>query len=811
MAHYQLAVCYERLEHFEEALDEGEQALQYAWGYDLQQFMRRLRRRIAAAAADTSIAADSTAAAAAGAADSPATAAPVAGSAGFSSVREHWDRQDVDKDDVSRPLAGILPAQTVDTAAAAGAGSEDSHRVADHQCDSSSGNGDSRRSSCRLSHGDACSGGGGGSAAGGGSEGSDWRQSPVHHSMGVYGNTTNSFGPLNASISSSSGGSSSSSSSEDGGPSDMSDSSEAAEYASLDDSSWPSEDGMEGLDEHHSYYDWGGDAAEITAPSSSSAAAAGGSSGSFNHGAPAHHGQTEQPMTAALAGIQEDSDRFEERFLAPLRRQLVVLEAMRQQRMLLCDEQRLRAQLEQQDFQSEQGLCEQQQQLRNQGDQEQQQAGQQAVCHRQGALRQLSEPTGQDTQQQGSQQQTEHQQGQGGQQQQQAPLANSTGAPSATDGLPHNSNSYSRPAGSSDSHNRDSFGRENSFEVDNDSTDSSSTESSNSVVSENNDRSSEEHNDSDPWEEPMIEQDLLTQFDPLILQLGRVLAAGEFGAAQEGSCSRDQCNDNSSPFRMGGIPTHVPALQQQQQCQSLAVGLHALCPAQAGGTSGASGMSAGNSNMASPPAAQCASNGMQAKLGAAGILDGEVGVQDCRLGDAGGAAVAPTRAAGLFSSGKQYRWACRYRGHVNIKTIKDVSFVGLDQCFVAAGSDDGRLYVWDRYSGKLITSLRADRYVVNCVDSHPTQPLMVSCGIDNTIKLWTPCFNRPRTLDAGQLYCMGYNELERAACNAPLVRTPGFVAMCKAFSKERAERLVQQYTAEQQSPATALAQGEWLW
>jgi WD40 repeat protein len=41
----------------------------------------------------------------------------------------------------------------------------------------------------------------------------------------------------------------------------------------------------------------------------------------------------------------------------------------------------------------------------------------------------------------------------------------------------------------------------------------------------------------------------------------------------------------------------------------------------------------------------------------------------------------------------------RYRGHVSVKTIKDVTFVGPTQSMVAAGSDDGRMFIWDRYTG----------------------------------------------------------------------------------------------------------------
>ena len=43
----------------------------------------------------------------------------------------------------------------------------------------------------------------------------------------------------------------------------------------------------------------------------------------------------------------------------------------------------------------------------------------------------------------------------------------------------------------------------------------------------------------------------------------------------------------------------------------------------------------------------------------------------------------------------------RYRGHISRQTIKDVSFVGPSDNAVAAGSDDGRMFLWDRCTGAL--------------------------------------------------------------------------------------------------------------
>jgi hypothetical protein len=76
---------------------------------------------------------------------------------------------------------------------------------------------------------------------------------------------------------------------------------------------------------------------------------------------------------------------------------------------------------------------------------------------------------------------------------------------------------------------------------------------------------------------------------------------------------------------------------------------------------------------------------------------------------------------------------------------------------------------------------------------------MASCGIDSTVKLWSPCLSSPRRLSDALLFSMGYNELQRAAEGCALYTR--FSDMCRAFSRQRAERLVQQYRAEQQVAA----------
>ena len=56
-----------------------------------------------------------------------------------------------------------------------------------------------------------------------------------------------------------------------------------------------------------------------------------------------------------------------------------------------------------------------------------------------------------------------------------------------------------------------------------------------------------------------------------------------------------------------------------------------------------------------------------------------------------------------------------YRGHCNIKTVKDVNFFGLNDEYVVSGSDSGHVFIWDRKTAKLVNILEGDGEVVNVV------------------------------------------------------------------------------------------------
>ncbi|XP_066969854.1 WD and tetratricopeptide repeats protein 1-like isoform X4 [Macrobrachium rosenbergii] len=80
-----------------------------------------------------------------------------------------------------------------------------------------------------------------------------------------------------------------------------------------------------------------------------------------------------------------------------------------------------------------------------------------------------------------------------------------------------------------------------------------------------------------------------------------------------------------------------------------------------------------------------------------------------------------------------------YCGHCNTTTdIKEAAFLGRDGQFIAAGSDDGNLFIWDRNTTNLVRVLPGDESIVNCVQPHPHTCLLATSGIESVVKLWAP-------------------------------------------------------------------------
>ncbi len=85
------------------------------------------------------------------------------------------------------------------------------------------------------------------------------------------------------------------------------------------------------------------------------------------------------------------------------------------------------------------------------------------------------------------------------------------------------------------------------------------------------------------------------------------------------------------------------------------------------------------------------------------------------------------------------RAAGAYVGALNCATdIKEATFLGEDGALVAAGSDDGRAWLFDAATGACLRALGADAEVVNCVRAHPVLPVLATSGIESTVRLWAP-------------------------------------------------------------------------
>ncbi|KAG7559784.1 WD40-repeat-containing domain superfamily [Arabidopsis thaliana x Arabidopsis arenosa] len=82
-----------------------------------------------------------------------------------------------------------------------------------------------------------------------------------------------------------------------------------------------------------------------------------------------------------------------------------------------------------------------------------------------------------------------------------------------------------------------------------------------------------------------------------------------------------------------------------------------------------------------------------------------------------------------------------YTGHRNAQTVKGVNFFGPNDEYVTSGSDCGHIFIWKKKGGKLVRAMVGDRRVVNQLESHPHIPLLASCGIEKSVKLWTPMSN----------------------------------------------------------------------
>jgi len=85
-----------------------------------------------------------------------------------------------------------------------------------------------------------------------------------------------------------------------------------------------------------------------------------------------------------------------------------------------------------------------------------------------------------------------------------------------------------------------------------------------------------------------------------------------------------------------------------------------------------------------------------------------------------------------------------YGGHLNRFTfLKCAKFAGPNDEYICTGSDSGHAFVYEKYSGSVVSLLKADKSTCNGIVPHPTLPIFITYGIESTAKLWraTPPVN----------------------------------------------------------------------
>jgi WD repeat-containing protein 26 len=81
----------------------------------------------------------------------------------------------------------------------------------------------------------------------------------------------------------------------------------------------------------------------------------------------------------------------------------------------------------------------------------------------------------------------------------------------------------------------------------------------------------------------------------------------------------------------------------------------------------------------------------------------------------------------------------RYQGAIQNSFMSYGTFGGIDENFIASGSEDTRVYIWNKRSEQAICVLEGHTRNVSCVSWNPVYLGMIaSSSDDGTVRIWGP-------------------------------------------------------------------------
>ncbi|CAM8976690.1 unnamed protein product [Rhodiola kirilowii] len=93
----------------------------------------------------------------------------------------------------------------------------------------------------------------------------------------------------------------------------------------------------------------------------------------------------------------------------------------------------------------------------------------------------------------------------------------------------------------------------------------------------------------------------------------------------------------------------------------------------------------------------------------------------------------------MWDVGGEWKKPLRYTSHKQLKYVIRSCFGGFNCKFVASGSEDSKVYIWNRQKSKPIEVLSGHTMTVNCVSWNPKRPKMLaSASDDQTVRIWAP-------------------------------------------------------------------------